>query len=301
MQSEAKNSYSFGMIMPGRNYRDTAFRFGFNGQDRDNELSGIGNLNTALFWEYDTRLGRRWNMEPRPNPSISNYACFANSPIWFNDRLGDVLEIGTKDKQAKADINNQVDKKNRKFLKFDEHGEVKVDFGGLSQKKIDKILKKDEGLSLIRNLSIAKDEKGNNLNFFYGTEGDPGARDRTTGNKLDIPFPAHPLGYETTKPDFILNLSIAPYSAKDPYILPKLGYQGQVMVAPGYGKVTEQQNIYNNQGEVIGTKTVIRYVRSEIIFHELRENYLRTVNKLPYEEAHKKAGGIGGVNSFIFK
>ena len=26
---------------------------------KTNELGGIGNHNTAMFWEYDTRLGRR--------------------------------------------------------------------------------------------------------------------------------------------------------------------------------------------------------------------------------------------------
>jgi RHS repeat-associated protein len=286
-----------------REWKDSTFsyRFGFNGQEMDDEIAGEGNHNTALFWEYDTRIGRRWNQDPKPNPSISDYATFANNPIWFNDPLGDIFKIGTKDKQAKTDVTNQVKTKNQKYLKFQEDGEVKTDFGGLSQKKIDKILKKDEGLSLISNLSTAKDDKGNDINFFYGTEGDVGARDRTTGEKLDIPFPAHPSGYETTKPDFFLNLSVTPYSAENPYILPKEGYQGQVMVAPGYGTVSEQQNVYNSQGEVTGTKTVLRNVRSEIIFHELRENYLRTVYKLPYKEAHQKAGGIGEINSFIFK
>ena len=40
--------------------------------------------------------------------------------------------------------------------------------------KIDRILKKDEGLSLINSLSTAKDGEGKDLNFFYGTEGSTG-------------------------------------------------------------------------------------------------------------------------------
>jgi hypothetical protein len=42
------------------------YRFGFNGQEKVNEIAGVGNHNTAEFWEYDTRLGRRWNLDPKP-------------------------------------------------------------------------------------------------------------------------------------------------------------------------------------------------------------------------------------------
>ena len=69
----------------------TSYRFSFNGQEKVDEISGAGNHNTALFWEYDTRLGRRWNLDPKPNPSISNYATFANNPIYYMDLLGDTL------------------------------------------------------------------------------------------------------------------------------------------------------------------------------------------------------------------
>ena len=68
---------------------DKKYRFGFNGQEKDDEVAGAGNTNTAMFWEYDTRLGRRWNLDPKSNPSISDYACFGNNPIFMNDVLGD--------------------------------------------------------------------------------------------------------------------------------------------------------------------------------------------------------------------
>jgi hypothetical protein len=44
-----------------RSFAGAAYRYGFNGQEKDDEVCGSGNLNTAEFWEYDTRLGRRWN------------------------------------------------------------------------------------------------------------------------------------------------------------------------------------------------------------------------------------------------
>ena len=83
--------YPFGMAMPGRSFSSNQYRYGFNGQEKDDEVSGSGNSYTAMFWQYDSRLGRRWNQDPKPNPSISNYATFANNPIFFTDILGDTV------------------------------------------------------------------------------------------------------------------------------------------------------------------------------------------------------------------
>jgi RHS repeat-associated protein len=69
------------------------YRCGFNGQEKDDEIAGSGNSYTAEYWQYDSRLGRRWNQDPKPNPSISNYATFANNPILFSDPLGDTIVI----------------------------------------------------------------------------------------------------------------------------------------------------------------------------------------------------------------
>jgi hypothetical protein len=85
----ATDYYPFGMGQPGRSFSSADYRYGFNGQEKTDEISGSGNHNTALFWEYDTRLGRRWNRDPKPNPSVSDYACFNNNPIWNTDVLGD--------------------------------------------------------------------------------------------------------------------------------------------------------------------------------------------------------------------
>jgi hypothetical protein len=61
-----------------------------NGQEMDNEINGItGSSYTAEFWQYDSRLGRRWNMDPKPTVSLSSYATFANNPIYNTDILGD--------------------------------------------------------------------------------------------------------------------------------------------------------------------------------------------------------------------
>ncbi|HRE52056.1 MAG TPA: hypothetical protein PK339_11580 [Flavitalea sp.] len=85
----ATDYYPFGMQMPGRNWSSSTYRYGFNGQEKSNEIKGEGNSYTALFWEYDPRVGRRWNVDSKPNVSISGYAAFLNSPILVVDPFGD--------------------------------------------------------------------------------------------------------------------------------------------------------------------------------------------------------------------
>lgn len=82
--------YPFGSPMDGRTFGSEKYRFGFNGQELDDEVAGNGNTNTALFWEYDTRLGRRWNIDPlfKDLPGISPYIFSYNSPLIFNDQTG---------------------------------------------------------------------------------------------------------------------------------------------------------------------------------------------------------------------
>lgn len=75
--------------MTGRFWSSVTYRFGFNGQEKDDEIYGEKNATTAEFWEYDTRLGRRWNLDPKPQILISDYACFGDNPISFSDILGD--------------------------------------------------------------------------------------------------------------------------------------------------------------------------------------------------------------------
>ena len=73
------------------------YQYGYNGQMKVNEIAGLGNHNTALYWEFDTRTGRRWNQDPKPHPSLSNYSVFINNPIRFNDPNGDIVKIKEKD------------------------------------------------------------------------------------------------------------------------------------------------------------------------------------------------------------
>lgn len=68
-----------------------------------NEWAGLGNHNSALFWEYDTRTGRRAELDPKPRVGISGYSTFASNPILYPDVLGDLIIIkGTQEYQNKT-------------------------------------------------------------------------------------------------------------------------------------------------------------------------------------------------------
>ncbi|MBT1708766.1 hypothetical protein KK062_11050 [Fulvivirgaceae bacterium PWU5] len=80
--------YAFGLGMDGRTYRTSeGYLYGFNSQEKVEEF-GSGHY-TAEFWEYDSRIGRRWNLDPKPVEWESGYAVNRNSPIFISDPKGD--------------------------------------------------------------------------------------------------------------------------------------------------------------------------------------------------------------------
>jgi len=85
----ANDYYPFGMIMPGRKFAEGEYRYGFNGQEKSTEIDPAGNSMMAEFWQYDARLGMRWNVDRRSVSGFSPYATFRNNPIFFIDIKGD--------------------------------------------------------------------------------------------------------------------------------------------------------------------------------------------------------------------
>jgi hypothetical protein len=92
------------------------YRFGFNTQQREDDIAGIGNHNTALFWEYDTRLGRRWNLDPKPQIFISDFVAFGNNPIVNVDIKGDKFK-NAEDKKIASEIGKKFQSKVEKLTK----------------------------------------------------------------------------------------------------------------------------------------------------------------------------------------
>ena len=95
------NHSTFGSSINTRSYSaGSGFRFGFNTQEKDKEIYFNNETYTAKFWEYDGRLGRRWNVDPKANefPYYSTYLVFGDNP------------------------ERNIDADGRKFINFDKDG-----------------------------------------------------------------------------------------------------------------------------------------------------------------------------------
>ena len=85
------NNYPFGSTQGGRGTSGVDYRFSFNGQEKTPEIAD--GHTTAKYWEYDSRIARRWNVDPRPVISISPYVVVENNPIANVDVLGDTTRV----------------------------------------------------------------------------------------------------------------------------------------------------------------------------------------------------------------
>jgi RHS repeat-associated protein len=76
------------MMQPGRSYSagNQTYRYSINGQEKEMDLNE--NITTALYWEYDSRIGRRWNVDPIVKVWESPYSTFSNNPISYVDPNG---------------------------------------------------------------------------------------------------------------------------------------------------------------------------------------------------------------------
>ncbi len=85
------NYYPGGQLQPGMTWENTGYRYGYNTQERSDEIFGPGNFYTAEFWEYDTRIWRRWNRDITLSyyAHLSPYSTLGNNPILYFDKNGD--------------------------------------------------------------------------------------------------------------------------------------------------------------------------------------------------------------------
>ena len=86
--TSATDYFPGGMPLPNRSYSPTEYKYGHNGQLKDDDIYGNGNAYTAEYWEYDSRLIRRWNKDPVVKEWESPYACFEGNPIYYCDPSG---------------------------------------------------------------------------------------------------------------------------------------------------------------------------------------------------------------------
>jgi RHS repeat-associated protein len=122
--------YPFGMVMAERNYSSSKYRYGYNKQERNDEVCGIGNILTAEHWEYDSRLGRRWNTDPLEfnNASESPFACFSNSPVNYFDEKGlePTNNLGDKKPKDKNGHGRIMRKYDRRLKRWERHNSERL-------------------------------------------------------------------------------------------------------------------------------------------------------------------------------
>ena len=81
--------FTFGSIMPGRSFQSASgYRYGFQGQEKDDEVKGSGNSVNFKYRMHDPRLGRFFAVDPL----ASSYPW--NSPYAFSEnRVIDHIEL----------------------------------------------------------------------------------------------------------------------------------------------------------------------------------------------------------------
>ncbi|MDA3613492.1 RHS repeat domain-containing protein, partial [Polluticaenibacter yanchengensis] len=86
----ASDYYAFGAPVKGRSYQGGGYRYGFNGKENDNEISGEGNKLDFGARIYDSRLGRWLSVDPlqKKYPGFSTYNYALNSPVFLLDPDG---------------------------------------------------------------------------------------------------------------------------------------------------------------------------------------------------------------------
>ena len=82
--------YPFGMIVPSRHGSAESYRYGFQGQEMDNEIKGEGNSLNYTFRMHDPRVGRFFAVDPliKEYPHYTPYSFSGNKVIAFAEFEG---------------------------------------------------------------------------------------------------------------------------------------------------------------------------------------------------------------------
>ncbi|WNJ21552.1 hypothetical protein [Pontibacter sp. G13] len=80
--------FPFGMLMPGRNGQRDGYRYGFQGQETDDEVYGKGNAVSYKYRVHDARIGRFLSIDPLA-PEYPFYSPYAFS----GNRVIDAVEL----------------------------------------------------------------------------------------------------------------------------------------------------------------------------------------------------------------
>jgi RHS repeat-associated protein len=87
--------YAFGSPLNGRSFNSNSYKYGFNGKEKVDEISGGGNSYDFGARQNDPRLGRWWSVDPefKKYAYSSPYTAFGNNPNYYIDPGGETLRV----------------------------------------------------------------------------------------------------------------------------------------------------------------------------------------------------------------
>lgn len=106
--------YPFGMLLPNRHANTSDYRYGFQGQEMDNEIKGEGNSSNYKFRMHDPRIGRFFAVDPLAHeyPALTPYQFASNSPIALKEiegLEGDWYVLDLRKEKPQLQFNKTVD------------------------------------------------------------------------------------------------------------------------------------------------------------------------------------------------
>ena len=118
------------MLVPNRNSPDLSrdYRYGFQGQEMDNELKGRGNSLNYTFRMHDPRVGRFFAIDPltKEYPHYTPYSFSGNKVIAFRELEG-LEEIYAADGKFIGKIGNSTEIRVVHSNQFPEKIKEKID------------------------------------------------------------------------------------------------------------------------------------------------------------------------------
>jgi len=97
LAKKRSNYFPFGMLLPGRHANTSDYRYGFQGQELDNEIKGEGNSINYKYRMHDPRVGRFFAVDPLATryPWNSPYAFSENRVLDGIDLEGaEFMDLG---------------------------------------------------------------------------------------------------------------------------------------------------------------------------------------------------------------
>ncbi len=93
--NSASDYYPYGMIMPGRDFQSSDYRYGYQGKERDDDLKTNGNSYDFGARLLDPRVGRWLSMDALKEefPSESPYCAMGNDPVNMIDPDGNAFKF----------------------------------------------------------------------------------------------------------------------------------------------------------------------------------------------------------------